>query len=812
MAGNVIVTSTVNKVQFDVDNGSYSKAVKKIRSLKREWEKTGEVLNKGKKDPSKAYASAAAQMKKVNTRLEQTRRAEATKSTNHAIALAKRQARETEAVRKQSAARVARVMSAMTAKDPEMAKMRKFYKDLEKGSKKMPEKAWGRGRPFSIATDAVLGGSLAAAGGGGVGGGHFAPKSNYTGTAAANADMARTRIPKPEPTPAELKAIANAAKAKAKAENDVLVRERRRQDTIGQTDVRLRAKLGPGYSSKLGAGMMGNMDRLNKQFSSGAISVGRYRAEVAALERQFRTAQNGAYSLGDSLKGIRSTLVGVTAAYGAFNSGASILKQGQFFQGLDATMSMVSDSSEEAGKRVQFVKDQSYRLGLDIEKAAQGYTQMSIAADGVISKSQNDELFKGFAEYSTALQVSPVKFERGITAIQQMMGKGTIMSEELKQQLAEGIPGSMQVFVKAAQKFFKDDKIGTEQLMDLMKSGKLLAKDILPLVGEEYAKAANKGDALTKALKGNRVAMQRLKLTWVEFQNKLFEGGFGDSMTKIFNDLAHILDSNGSLATNLGRFFSNMIDGAWDMATRVYNTFVWLGLMMDHIAEELGIKSETIQKALDWAAYTAGAILFLGAMGRLLGILQKIVGLRAALQAVRQSVTMGGAAAAAGGAGTVAPAATKLLPAFKGVLGKIIAPYMLYSAAQDFPLVDVRKHDEDAKNRLAAGGYGSDLQGVISQYSDVNKSSGGLSDIFSGIGDWWSSEQQKKNQAQLDWLVRSGNAPSGTSVTPPFLAQAPVEKGTITVKIEAGELNKMIDVAIDKSELHRLNLIMGVKP
>ncbi|AKJ73446.1 tail tape measure protein [Salmonella phage 40] len=247
------------------------------------------------------------------------------------------------------------------------------------------------------------------------------------------------------------------------------------------------------------------------------------------------------------MRNLRSTLISVSAAYGAFNAAASVMKTGQLFQGMEATMLMVSDDSAEAGKRLQFVRDQSYRLGLDLKTAAQGYTQMSIAADGVLSKSQNDELFKGFSEYATALQVDPVKYQRGITAIQQMMGKGQIMAEELKQQLAEGIPGSMQVFVKATQEAFNDTTIDVSKLMDMMKDGELKAAKILPFVAKYYAEAANKGGALQKALQGNRVAMQRLGLTWMDFQNKVFMSGFGDALTGRLTNLQKSLTPTGPL-------------------------------------------------------------------------------------------------------------------------------------------------------------------------------------------------------------------------------------------------------------------------
>lgn len=795
---NVVVTSTVNEVTFKVDNASYNKAIKKIKNVKREWEKGASGLNKSKTSPAKVFDKSASQMKMVNKRLEQTRRNETKKSTDHAIAQAKRQARAEDVLRKQSAARIRQHVGNLTAANPESSRMRKFYQQMERDAKRTSrEPVWNRVPESQRNLELKARQAAAAAGGTRPGFGTGMATNNppkpfdqayadrQTAAMFNRGNVISGGAEKPK---VDQKAI----NARAKAEAQAAQRASRRQDTIGQQDVRLRGKYGAGYSAKIGG--KGAIDQLNKEFANGAISVGMYRAQIASLERQFRSAQSGAMSFSDGMKSLRSTMVGVTAAYGAFQSGKSVLESGQFFQGLDATMSMVSDSTEEAGSKIKFLKDQSYRLGLDLKTASQGYTQMSVAAEGVISDQQNKDLFKGFSEYATALQVDKVKFQRGITAIGQMMGKGVIMSEELKSQLAEGIPGSMQVFVKAAQKYFKDDKIGIPELNKLMKDGKLFAKDILPFVAEEYAEAARKGDALNKALLGNRVAMARLGQTWMLWQNKIFESQFGQKMTDTFNRLAQILDNNGPLAETIGRFFGNMIDGAMDMITFVTDAFKFLGIVLDHYASEFGVKGETFGKIFDWAAWGLGATLFLGTMINLLKVLRSISGLGAGLAFVKGAVTVGGAtagAAAAGGSAGTAAAGGGLLAWLAKGASRLIPTTA--AAAASWAITDAI---------TVPAGLGS-----VSQ--SIDWWGNALGNVGSGIGDWWSGERDASNQKKLNYLVQSGQAPLGTMVDPPFLPTAPPDKGTIEIKVDAGELNKILRVAIDESEMERINLIMA---
>lgn len=796
MAGNVIVTTTSNRVIFDVDNGSYGKAIKKIRQVKKEWEKVGQKVSDKKFTPAPTYAKAAADMKKVNKRLEETRRKEAQRSTDHSIALAKKEARAREQINKQSSARIRQTMKGMTAANPEMAKMKAFYKQMERDSKKATRSGTGWSSPNRV-TQQSIAAALASRSKGGISsnGGGMAVSSEAAARAAsmlggkhkAGFDARSGTGANPAQSRANAKRQAAAEAARAKRQAAAAATSRKRDDVIGQTDVRLRSRYGSGYSSKLGGGK-GGIDQLNREFKQGAISAGMYRAQIGALERQFRSASSGATSLSSVLEGVRSSLVSVGAAYGVFNAGASVLKQGQFFQGLDATMTMVSDSSDEAAKRIQFVRDQSYRLGLDLKVASQGYTQMAVAADGVISKSQTDELFKGFSEYATALQVDPVKYQRGIMALGQMLGKGQIMAEELKGQLAEGIPGAMKAFVKAAQTHFKDDKIGVPELMKLMQDGKLLAKDILPYVGKEMALAANKGGALDKALLGNRVAMQRLGQTWMNFQNNVFEGGFGQKMTDTFNMLAEILSDNGSLATNLGKFFKNLIQGAEDVALGVYDSFVFIGRNLDAFGKSLGIKGEMMQKIFDWAAWAAGALIMVGLMGKLLGILRAMAGLAGALSVIKDIVT--------GGNGP--DKNNKKPPKVGGLLGMI--PWVIAGQAG----YDYLEEEHRAQKGMMLDNIGKSLG------PNYNIGDAGVTAGYTMFKNWVQGAMGNTaaGQGLNMYSDTTYPAPRPAGTWPPVSTPQEVQ-GEIKVKIDAGELQKIIDTTIENSGMQQINMILS---
>nr|DAO34753.1 MAG TPA: tail tape measure [Caudoviricetes sp.] len=599
-------------------------------------------------------------------------------------------------------------------------------------------------------------------------------------------------------------------KAEARQRAAAAARAARIDDVMAQQRIRLSSKYGRDYHSRLGRDGAGQgIQDLNRQFRAGTLSAGQYRQSIQSLERQFRSAQANAGGFGAALGDIRSQLLSAGAAYGVFASGASVLRQGQFFEGMDATMTMVSDSSEEAAKRIQFLKDQAYRLGLDLKIASQGYVQMSVNSDGILNKAQNDELFKGFSEYATALQVDPVKFQRGITAIGQMMGKGQIMAEELKGQLAEGIPGSLQVFVKASQEAFNDTTIDVEKLMDMMQKGELKAAKVLPFVAKYFAEAARNGGALDKALNSNRVAMQQMQQSWINFQNAIFQGGFGEQMTRVFRDLATILSSNGELATNLGNFFGGVIEGFWDMVTEIHDDFVLLDRIVSYYAEKLGYQGDLLKDVFNWAGYAVGMAVFVGGLYKIFGILSKIAGLRGALAAVRGS--MGGDL---GGGGRGGPAGPNSGPQ-RGSWGRnrgfkipaMPGPAPMIAAMLGWNYLNDEERNASAEARNQAMAPARATQSTIQQAVSGDMGLMMKTAFFSLFG---SKAEAPSTTIDPNKLVTAG----ATGAYPgPVLAQQPQKvEGNVTIEIKAGELKNMIRAVVDENNQINFNMLMQGGP
>lgn len=483
-------------------------------------------------------------------------------------------------------------------------------------------------------------------------------------------------------------------------------RSARAQETISAGNIRRTSMFGGAGNAAMGS----QIASLNAQLKSGAISLQVYRQSVAALERDFKRASAGGRDFLGTLREVRSAFIALTAANLAFTGGAAVMRTGQMFEGINAAMSMTSDSTSETASKIQFIRDEAYRLGLDLKTAAQGFVQMSVASKEIMSSGQTQELFTGLSEYSTALGLDQFRFEKALLGFTQIANKGQLMSEEVKNQIGEQLPGALDLFRKAASEF-SGKELTTPEFFKMMEKGELLAQDILPLMGKMMSEAAKKGGALEKMLNSNGVAMRRLQQTWTSFQNEIFMGGFGEALTRTFNTLAFALKNNEQLAKSLGGVFGGLVDGFIYFYGTIhdYSILAWHAIntkFLTPLKDAIPILNEVGAKD---AAWLAGWIVAAGIFKNIAGFLGSIVAalikipklLPAALPGVEAATA--GASSAAGG----------------GLFSSLGSALYGFFAAKDFPLFPLTSYvDREKELGLSPGSlkHSPGLRDVLAEW------------------------------------------------------------------------------------------------
>ena len=214
------------------------------------------------------------------------------------------------------------------------------------------------------------------------------------------------------------------------------------------SDGKLGGKQGPSTFIGAGSSFNRNRDQLNTAFDVAAASTRNFTASqipliggIRNLAGEFGQATKQVLLYGTAYKG----LAFLTSLPGQVLNAAK--SQQQFNNGLK----VATQDTGTFAKELLYVDNVQRAFGLNLETTRTGFTRLyaSMAPTGFDSGSI-EKLFTGISAATAALQLTPDKAERVIYAFGQMASKGQIMSEELKGQLGDVLPGALAIFSKAA--------------------------------------------------------------------------------------------------------------------------------------------------------------------------------------------------------------------------------------------------------------------------------------------------------------------------------------------------------------------------
>jgi tape measure domain-containing protein len=115
------------------------------------------------------------------------------------------------------------------------------------------------------------------------------------------------------------------------------------------------------------------------------------------------------------------------------------------------TLGAISPTAEEAASSNRLILDLVEKYNVPLQSARDGFTKLyaSMAPAG-FSGDEIRNLFTGITQAAATFGMSADKVDRVNYAFAQMASKGQVMSEELKGQLGDVLPGAMAIFAKAA--------------------------------------------------------------------------------------------------------------------------------------------------------------------------------------------------------------------------------------------------------------------------------------------------------------------------------------------------------------------------
>ena len=146
-----------------------------------------------------------------------------------------------------------------------------------------------------------------------------------------------------------------------------------------------------------------------------------YNKEISLLRNNLFKAQRAQRSFNQSIHDMRGAFVQATASYTAFAGLMGISNIGKQYEAQKAQMLVATGNKEQAESQLDYLRSETYRLGLGREQASQGYSQIAMAGQKDIGVGGVNKVFSGLSELATATKLEPFKYEKVVNAMGQML-------------------------------------------------------------------------------------------------------------------------------------------------------------------------------------------------------------------------------------------------------------------------------------------------------------------------------------------------------------------------------------------------------
>lgn len=228
--------------------------------------------------------------------------------------------------------------------------------------------------------------------------------------------------------------------------------------------------------------------------------------------KAFKSAERSAAALREGVQELAGSLTrffGLSATVGSFTVfGKASLDAALNLDRLNKAFSTIEGGSARGAARLDYLREVSDRLGQNFYQTAEAAKGFFAAGAGTSVEGDLQKIFESVTEASTALGLSSDEYSRTLLALQQMISKGKVSAEELRQQLGEALPGAFQLFAQAAG-------VSTAELDKMLERGEV-GIDVLgkfaDVLHNKYEKGAN------EAAQGLQAELNRLTMSWEDFK------------------------------------------------------------------------------------------------------------------------------------------------------------------------------------------------------------------------------------------------------------------------------------------------------
>jgi len=217
-----------------------------------------------------------------------------------------------------------------------------------------------------------------------------------------------------------------------------------------------------------------------------SIAQNQNAASALRLAQAQRRAEEAAKRKTGTLSGLLGSIRSLTYAYFSLSAAQQIVgklfSETKALNTLDIALKQTLGSIQAVTEAKQFLLDITERYGADLLTTSNAYLKFGTAAKQAgVSAQDTRNIFESVTKASSVLGLGAERTSYVFLALEQIMSKGRLSTEELRRQLGEHLPGAFGIAAKAM-------KVTTAELTDMLKKGEIASTDFLPKFAKELEK------------------------------------------------------------------------------------------------------------------------------------------------------------------------------------------------------------------------------------------------------------------------------------------------------------------------------------
>lgn len=310
-----------------------------------------------------------------------------------------------------------------------------------------------------------------------------------------------------------------------------------------------------------------------------------FSVSLSLLTKNF---QKGIKQVQNSIRGLRAQFQTLVGGLGIGMGIQELVDTAKRLDKAQTVLKNVSGSIGDYGNNLKFVQNISNKYNQDLITLTQNYAKfISAAGNAGIKLDEQRHIFESLTRASAFFNLSADETNGVMLAVEQMISKGRVSTEELRRQLGERLPGAMNLAAQAMSEF-TGKSISTAKLDEMIREGKVLAKDLLPALASKLNELT--GNFSVDTVQGQ---LNRLKNAFTELVQTLNVGDMFKGLTKGMTSALNYISKNIENLKNsiIGIFTGVAITGGFNKFGKSWTS------LFDKIETELD-KTKTHMKVL----------------------------------------------------------------------------------------------------------------------------------------------------------------------------------------------------------------------